>query len=141
MASPETPLKGADRIAAYLKTLPDAPGVYRMLNAAGDVLYVGKAKSLKKRVASYARGGVHADRLTRMVAETAEMLFVTTASERSVAAARIGAELAMRGILSRSTHSLTQMAAHPRTVISSYTIVATLDSGTAASLRPLRKLV
>ncbi|HYJ36258.1 MAG TPA: excinuclease ABC subunit UvrC, partial [Rhizomicrobium sp.] len=70
-----------ERIAAYLKTLPDAPGVYRMLNAAGDVLYVGKAKSLKKRVSSYARGGVHADRLTRMVAETAEMLFVTTASE------------------------------------------------------------
>src|SRR5580698_291546 len=78
----ETPaLKGAERIAAYLKTLPDQPGVYRMLNAAGDVLYVGKAKSLKKRVASYARGGVHTDRLTRMVAETAEMLFVTTASE------------------------------------------------------------
>src|ERR1044072_8420403 len=81
MNSPETPLKGADRIAAYLKTLPDAPGVYRMLNAAGDVLYVGKAKSLKKRVSSYARGGVHSDRLTRMVAETAEVLFVTTASE------------------------------------------------------------
>ena len=85
MTSPDAPedqpLKGPERIAAYLKTLPDAPGVYRMLNAAGDVLYVGKAKSLKKRVASYARGGVHADRLTRMVAETAEMLFVTTASE------------------------------------------------------------
>jgi excinuclease ABC subunit C len=81
MSSSEAPLKGADRIAAYLRTLPDAPGVYRMLNAAGDVLYVGKAKSLKKRVSSYARGGVHSDRLTRMVAETAEMLFVTTASE------------------------------------------------------------
>src|SRR4051812_30314975 len=85
MSSPDAPedqpLKGPQRIAAYLKTLPDAPGVYRMLNAAGDVLYVGKAKSLKKRFASYARGGVHADRLTRMVAETAEMLFVTTASE------------------------------------------------------------
>src|SRR5437588_833900 len=85
MSSPdapdEKPLKGPERIAAYLKTLPDAPGVYRMLNAAGDVLYVGKAKSLKKRVASYARGGVHSERLTRMVAETAEMLFVTTASE------------------------------------------------------------
>src|SRR5271168_5353507 len=77
----DRPLKGADRIAAYLKTLPDAPGVYRMLNAAGDVLYVGKAKSLKKRVSSYAQGRVHSDRLTRMVAETAEMLFVTTASE------------------------------------------------------------
>src|SRR6201991_3175455 len=78
----ETPaLQGAERIAAYLKTLPDQPGVYRMLNAAGDVLYVGKAKSLKKRVSSYARGGVHSDRLTRMIADTSEMLFVTTASE------------------------------------------------------------
>jgi excinuclease ABC subunit C len=77
----QTPLKGADLIAAHLKTLPDAPGVYRMLNAAGEVLYVGKAKSLKKRVSSYARGGLHSERLTRMVAETAEMIFVTTASE------------------------------------------------------------
>jgi len=75
------PLTGADRIAAYLRTLPDAPGVYRMLNAAGDVLYVGKAKSLRKRVGSYAQGRVHSERLTRMIAETAEMLFVTTASE------------------------------------------------------------
>ena len=81
MESETRPLKGAALIASYLKTLPDQPGVYRMLNAAGDILYVGKAKSLKKRVSSYARGGVHTDRLTRMVAETAEMLFVTTASE------------------------------------------------------------
>ena len=80
-ALPTSPLKGAERIAAYLKTLPDAPGVYRMMNAAGEVLYVGKAKNLKKRVSSYAQGRVHSDRLTRMVAETAEMLFVTTASE------------------------------------------------------------
>ena len=78
MASPAT---GAARIAEYLKTLPDAPGVYRMLNAAGDVLYVGKAKSLKKRVGSYALRGGHNDRITRMIFETAEMLFVTTASE------------------------------------------------------------
>src|SRR5581483_1300587 len=85
MTSPDAPedrpLKGPERIAAYLKTLPDAPGVYRMLNAAGEVLYVGKAKSLKKRVSAYASGRVHSDRLTRMVAETAEMVFVTTASE------------------------------------------------------------
>ena len=78
MASPAT---GAARIAEYLKNLPDAPGVYRMLNAAGDVLYVGKAKNLKKRVSAYATGKVHSERLTRMVMETAEMLFVTTASE------------------------------------------------------------
>ncbi|MEO8300715.1 MAG: excinuclease ABC subunit UvrC [Rhizomicrobium sp.] len=81
MSAPETPLTGADRIAAYLKTLPDAPGVYRMLNAVGDVLYVGKAKSLKKRVSSYALRGAHNERISRMIAETAEMLFVTTASE------------------------------------------------------------
>src|ERR1700729_1875781 len=81
MDSDTRPLKGAPLIASYLKTLPDQPGVYRMLNAAGDVLYVGKAKSLKKRVSAYAKGGVHTDRLIRMVAETTEMLFVTTASE------------------------------------------------------------
>ncbi|HEY2033382.1 MAG TPA: excinuclease ABC subunit UvrC [Rhizomicrobium sp.] len=77
----DAPLKGPARIEAYLKTLPDAPGVYRMLNDKGDVLYVGKAKSLKKRVTSYARGMVHSDRLMRMIADTAEMIFVTTASE------------------------------------------------------------
>ncbi len=74
-------LQGPERIQAYLKTLPDAPGVYRMLDAKGDVLYVGKAKSLKKRVASYAKTGGLSERIARMVADTAEMLFVTTASE------------------------------------------------------------
>jgi excinuclease ABC subunit C len=76
----DTPLKSAARISAYLKTLPDAPGVYRMLGAGGDVLYVGKAKSLKKRVAAYTKGG-HNERIARMVSETSEMLFVTTGSE------------------------------------------------------------
>ena len=77
----QTPLKGVERISAYLKTLPDAPGVYRMMDAKGDVLYVGKAKSLKKRVSSYAKSGGHNERIARMIHETAEMLFVTTASE------------------------------------------------------------
>jgi excinuclease ABC subunit C len=81
MNDSQAPLKGPARIDAYLKTLPDAPGVYRMLNDKGEVLYVGKAKSLKKRVSSYAKGGGHNDRITRMISETAEMLFVTTASE------------------------------------------------------------
>jgi excinuclease ABC subunit C len=80
-AQDAAPLKGAARIQAYLKTLPDAPGVYRMLDAKGDVLYVGKAKSLKKRVSSYAKTGGHNERISRMIADTADMLFVTTASE------------------------------------------------------------
>ncbi|HWD25968.1 MAG TPA: excinuclease ABC subunit UvrC [Rhizomicrobium sp.] len=75
------PLKGAERIQAYLKTLPEGPGVYRMLDSKGEVLYVGKAKNLRKRVTSYASGRPHADRLTRMIADTAEMLFVSTNSE------------------------------------------------------------
>ena len=79
--TPEVPLKGVERISAYLKTLPDAPGVYRMMDAKGDVLYVGKAKNLKKRVASYAKSGGHNERIARMIHETADMLFVTTASE------------------------------------------------------------
>jgi excinuclease ABC subunit C len=77
----EHPPTGIARIQAYLKTLPDGPGVYRMMDAKGDVLYVGKAKSLKKRVSSYAKSGGHTDRIARMIAETAEMLFVSTASE------------------------------------------------------------
>jgi len=77
----EAPTKGPARIAAYVKTLPDAAGVYRMMDAKGDVLYVGKAKSLKKRVAAYAKSGGHTERIARMIADTSEMLFVTTASE------------------------------------------------------------
>ncbi|MGA7676109.1 MAG: excinuclease ABC subunit UvrC [Rhizomicrobium sp.] len=81
MEQDAVPLTGIARIAAYVKTLPDAPGVYRMLGVKGDVLYVGKAKSLRKRVASYAKSGGHTERIARMILETAEMLFVTTASE------------------------------------------------------------
>jgi len=75
------PPKGAERIALYLKTLPDGPGVYRMLNTRGDVLYVGKAKSLKKRVASYTKPEAQTIRIARMIAETTEMIFISTASE------------------------------------------------------------
>ena len=77
-------LSGPARIQTYLKTLPDAPGVYRMLDAKGNVLYVGKAKSLKKRVASYVKTGGHIDRIARMIADTAEMLFVTVSATYSV---------------------------------------------------------
>ena len=80
-APSQAPLKGAARIEAYLKTLPDGPGVYRMLNAKGEVLYVGKASSLKKRVAAYANATNHSYRIARMISETTEMIFISTASE------------------------------------------------------------
>ena len=79
--SPDTALRGAERIALYLKTLPDGPGVYRMINARGDVLYVGKAKSLKRRVAAYTKPEAQSIRIARMIAETTEMIFISTASE------------------------------------------------------------
>ena len=74
-------LVGADVIQTLVKRLPNRPGVYRMLNAAGDVLYVGKAKSLKKRVTQYAQGRFHTNRIGRMVRETATMEFVVTRTE------------------------------------------------------------
>jgi excinuclease ABC subunit C len=72
---------GAALIGRYAKTAPAGPGVYRMLDAEGQVLYVGKARHLKKRVLSYARGTGHNNRIARMIADTASMEFVTTNSE------------------------------------------------------------
>ncbi|MDJ0614212.1 MAG: excinuclease ABC subunit UvrC [Rhizobiaceae bacterium] len=72
---------GVEVIANCVKRLPNSPGVYRMFSTSGDVLYVGKAKSLKKRVASYAKMGGHTNRIARMIRETANMEFVTTHTE------------------------------------------------------------
>ena len=72
---------GQEVIQAYLKTLGGSPGVYRMLNAKGEVLYVGKARNLKARVSSYARDHGHSARIARMVFETASMMFLTTRTE------------------------------------------------------------
>lgn len=77
----ETRPKGVPVIEGYLKTLPGSPGVYRMINDAGDVLYVGKAKDLKKRVTSYTRLQRQSNRIRRMVSETATMEFVETHTE------------------------------------------------------------
>ncbi|HBS30431.1 MAG TPA: excinuclease ABC subunit C, partial [Parvularcula sp.] len=79
--SPQAALSGAALIADEVKRLPGRPGVYRMMNAAGEVLYVGKARSLKARVASYAKSGGHSNRIMRMISETARMEIVVTATE------------------------------------------------------------
>ncbi|GJD97080.1 excinuclease ABC subunit UvrC [Methylobacterium iners] len=72
---------GTEIIRRFWTTLPTSPGVYRMFDAKGDVLYVGKAKNLKARVGSYARGQAHSNRIARMISQTAAMEFVTTATE------------------------------------------------------------
>jgi excinuclease ABC subunit C len=75
------PPTGAAAIEAALATMPFNPGVYRMLDAKGDALYVGKARSLKKRVAAYTQLGRLDERLRRMVNETASMEVITTHTE------------------------------------------------------------
>jgi excinuclease ABC subunit C len=81
-AAPQPPsLRGAELIRSLLATLPNEPGVYRMLDERGEVLYVGKAKALKKRVAAYTKLQGLPARIQRMVALTRAMEFVTTASE------------------------------------------------------------
>src|SRR6478752_4793582 len=75
------PLKGAALIKDEVKRLPDRPGVYRMMGDEGEVLYVGKARSLKKRVLQYAQGRFHTQRIAHMVDLTRSMEFVTTRTE------------------------------------------------------------
>lgn len=78
---PEGGLRGFAVIEGRLKTLPSTPGVYRMLNAKGDALYVGKARNVKKRVASYASPAKLSTRIARMVAETASLEVISTHTE------------------------------------------------------------
>ena len=73
--------KGAALIKQYASNLPDTPGVYRMIDEQGGILYVGKAKALKKRVLSYTNVNKLPLRLKRMVAQTEEMMFVHTHTE------------------------------------------------------------
>lgn len=80
-AAPGALKAGIEVIQQFAKHLPNKPGVYRMFDRAGEVLYVGKAKSLKNRVTSYARGMAHTNAVARMIAETTNMEFVTTGTE------------------------------------------------------------
>src|SRR5262245_30591524 len=77
-----TPLAaGRDALMRHAKLAPSSPGVYRMLDAAGEVLYVGKAKNIKKRIVAYTRPTGHDTRIERVIAATSSVEFVTTASE------------------------------------------------------------
>ncbi|ALE03958.1 excinuclease ABC subunit UvrC [Bartonella ancashensis] len=74
-------VKGSKLIQKFVKQLPHKPGVYRMFNENGDVLYIGKARNLKKRVASYTREQGHNNRILHMIRTTCHMEFVVTHTE------------------------------------------------------------
>ncbi len=78
---PGTLAAGRAAIAHAAKHAPSSPGVYRMIDAEGEVLYVGKAKNIKKRVTAYTRPTGHDNRIVRMISGTVTMEFVTTKTE------------------------------------------------------------
>ncbi|MBX7249958.1 MAG: excinuclease ABC subunit UvrC [Caulobacteraceae bacterium] len=78
---PRNALSGADLIRDEAKRAPTGPGVYRMYGADGEVLYVGKARDIRKRVTQYAQGRFHTQRIAMMVAQTRAMEFVSTDTE------------------------------------------------------------
>jgi len=79
--APAPMLKGIEAIRDAWKRLPTKPGVYRMIGADGEVLYVGKAKSLKNRVGQYAQGRGHTNAIYRMIHQTVSMEVIVTATE------------------------------------------------------------
>ena len=80
-APPSADALGRTAIARFAQLAPAAPGVYRMIDAKGDVLYVGKAKNIRNRILAYQRASGHTARIARMVAATAAIEFVSTATE------------------------------------------------------------
>jgi excinuclease ABC subunit C len=81
IASESTLASGRAAIERAVKHAPTSPGVYRMLNVAGDVLYVGKAKNVRKRLSSYARPAGHPARIARMIAASVNVEIISTATE------------------------------------------------------------
>jgi len=81
VSEPEPALTGAALILREARLAEDKPGVYRMIGEKDEVLYVGKAKSLKRRILQYAQGRVHSNRIARMVHLTRSMVIVRTQTE------------------------------------------------------------
>ncbi len=79
--TPESVKRGVAVIRQYWKHAPNSPGVYRMIAENGEVLYVGKAKNVRKRVASYTRLAGHVNRIARMISATASMIFISVETE------------------------------------------------------------
>ena len=79
--TPESVKRGVAVIRQYWKHAPNTPGVYRMIAENGEVLYVGKAKNVRKRVASYTRLAGHVNRIARMISATASMIFISVETE------------------------------------------------------------
>ncbi len=80
-AAPASLRQGVAVIRSFWRHAPVGPGVYRMIGADAEVLYVGKAKSVRKRIASYMRPSGHTNRIARMIALTASMVFISTGTE------------------------------------------------------------
>lgn len=81
LADPHSLAAGRDAIMRFAKLAPSTPGVYRMVGPGGDVLYVGKAKNIKKRIVAYSRPSGHVSRIERMIAATASIEYVSTTTE------------------------------------------------------------
>ena len=80
-AEPASLARGAEAIKGFLRHAPQGPGVYRMIGGEGEVLYVGKARSIKKRIAAYTAPERQPIRIARMISQTRSMVFVTTETE------------------------------------------------------------
>lgn len=81
LETPESVKRGVAVIKAHWKNAPNGPGVYRMIAESGEVLYVGKAKNVRKRVASYTRLAGHVNRIARMISATTSMMFISVETE------------------------------------------------------------
>ena len=83
-------MDGIDIIKDKLKSIPETPGVYRMLGEKDEVLYVGKAKNLRKRLTNYTQDGRMVNRIRKMVFETRDLIIIETASEQEALLLEIG---------------------------------------------------